>query len=387
MHTFNTSNTTVVYPGTSDGETNVFDETGCASTINFSFVPDTVIDEQLLYSESVRILTTYIIPLILTFGLLGNISFLFTLARVQSMRTITNAYLANLSIADLCFIIFVGLRYIWTIANSPYVFTNPFNQDAGCILMDGTVSLAYFASIGIVNLVSYERYLAICHPLKYRYFNSHKRTAKMVGITWLVAFAFAASMAPDSIHAECVRVLWPDRQQYHNLPRVLYRCVSISPIFMNYPIILRAVCFLITFCTNVVFYTLIVNTLMKRKVISNTMQQSQTPNQLQKVNTQVARMLLLNATAFFLCLTPYQLYGLQRVFENLSDGRLNLLTRDQSSTLFWISTTLNCINASINPVIYNIVNTKYRRALMDVFRCCRVSVYNQNKSNSPMTPL
>ncbi|XP_072021914.1 neuropeptides capa receptor-like [Amphiura filiformis] len=384
MNTFNISNTNIAYPGTPDGETTIFDDNGCASTINLSFVSDTVIADQLLYPESVRILTTYIVPFILTFGLLVNFSFLFTLARIKSMRTITNAYLANLSIADLCFIIFVGLRYIWTIANSPYVFTNPFNQDAGCILMDGIVYLAYFASNGIVNLVSYERYLAICHPLKYRYFNSNKRTAKMVVITWLIAFALAASMAPNAIHAECVRVLWPDRQQYHNLPRALYRCSPISPIFMNYPIILQTICFLITFCANLLLYTLIIWTLMKRTDISETLQQM--PNKIQKVNSQVARMLVLNAVAFFVCLMPFQLYQLQRLFENLSDGRLVLLTKDKSVMLFWISTILNCINASINPVIYNIVNPRYRRALMEAFGCCRVS-QQQNKSNSLMKPL
>ncbi|XP_072043207.1 growth hormone secretagogue receptor type 1-like [Amphiura filiformis] len=380
MNTFNNSDTTVDYPGTPDGETAVFGDTGCASTINLIYVPDTVIADLLFYPKAVRILTTYIVPLILTFGLLGNLSFLFTLARVKSMRTITNAYLANLSIADLCFIIFVGVRFIWTMAYSPYVFTNPFNQDAGCILMDGSVYLAYFASNGIVNLVSYERYLAICHPLKYRYFNSKKRTAKMVSITWLLAFAISASMAPDAIRAECIDVLWPDRSQYHNLPRVLYRCESISPIFKNYPIILQVVCFLITFCANVVFYTLIIQALMKRKDVSETMQQeSQIQSKIQKVNSQVARMLVLNATAFFLCLTPFQFYQLQRVFENLSDGRLDLLTSDQSSILFWISTILNCINASINPVIYNIVNPRYRRALMKAFGCCRASCVSQDK--------
>ncbi|XP_072043088.1 growth hormone secretagogue receptor type 1-like [Amphiura filiformis] len=388
MNTYNYSNVTVAFTGMPDGENAVFDNTDCDSTINLIYVPDTLIVDQLFFPQSVRILTMYILPFILAFGLLGNLSFLFTLARVKNMRTITNVYLTNLSIADLFFIVFIGLRYIWTIANSPYVLTNPFKQNAGCILMDGVVFITYFASNGVVNLVSYERYLAICHPLKHKYFNSKKRTAKMIFITWVVAFALAASVAPNGSHMKNTCVLWPDRKQYHHLPKTLYFCVSISvnsQIFVNYPIILQVGCFVITFCINVVFYTLIIWTLMKRKAVSETMQQSQTPNQIQKVNTQVARMLVLNATAFFLCLTPYQLYGLQRVFENLSDGRLDLLTRDQSATLFWISTTLNYINASINPVIYNIVNPRYRRALVEAFGCCRVSQKEQEKTEHDRT--
>ena len=324
-----------------------------------------------VFLELESILISYVFPVILFFGFLGNVAFLFTLIRVRSMQTITNAYLANLSVADLCFIIFIGFRYIWTIASSPKVFTNPFTQDIGCLSLSFVTFFAYFASSGVVNLVSYERYLAICHPLKHRYFNSKKRTAKMLTGMWLIAIVVAASVAPRAGKSIRFCVAWPDRQLYINLPIILYTCGPFPGVNVNYPPILQAVVFIISFGINVVFYTLIVLALMKRPVIKETKKEFQTQKLVRNTSKQVARMLVLNAAVFFFCLTPFQFYGIQNVIEKISDGKIDILNAEQTSILFWASSASNCINASINPFIYSIVNVKYRNAFIRALGCWR----------------
>ena len=350
----------------------------CAFTLNFINAPDTVVVDRMFFSKSESILIGYVFPIILFFGFLGNVAFLFTLMRVRSMQTITNAYLANLSVADLCFIIFVGFRYIWTIASSPKVFSNPYTQNIGCLSLSFVTFFAYFASSGVVNLVSYERYLAICHPLKHRYFNSKKRTAKMITGMWLVAFIVAASVAPRAGKSVRYCVIWPDRQLYNNLPSILYTCVSYPAVNVNYPPILQAVVFIISFGMNIVFYTLIISALVKRSVIKET----QTQNQVQNTSKQVARMLIFNAAVFFFCLTPFQFYGIQNVIENISDGKIDILNAEQTSVLFWASSALNSINASINPFIYSIVNAKYRNAFIQALGCWRNRGKNETLSLS-----
>ena len=347
------------------------DNSECAFTLNFIDAPDTVVIDRMFFSKWESVLIAYVFPITLFFGFLGNVAFLFTLMRVQSMQTITNAYLANLSVADLCFIIFIGFRYIWTIVSSPKVYSNPFKQDVACLLMDFVTYLAYFASSGVVNLVSYERYLAICHPLKHRYFNSKKRTAKLIIGMWLIAFVVAASMAPRASNSVRYCVAWPDRKLYHDLPTVLYTCRHFSDIYENYPPILQAVVFIISFGINVVFYTLIVSALMKRHVIKEKSNEFQTQNQVRNTSKQVARMLVLNAAVFFLCLAPFQFFGVQVAMEKLSNGKIDILNAEQSSILFWASSASNCINASINPLIYNIANAKYRNAFIQALSCWR----------------
>ena len=346
-----------------------FGNSKCDVTLNFTNVTESVIIDQFFYSQSTRILATYILPLILSFGFLGNVAFLFTLVRVQSMRTITNAYLANLSAADLCFVIFVWFRYIWTFTNSPYVFTNTFKEDAGCILMDFVAYFAYFASNSLVNLVSYERYLAICHPLKHNAFKTKARTIKMITGMWLVAFLVAATVAPRTRKSLRYCVLWPDRQFYSSVPTVLYHCLSLPDAYRLYSSILQIITFITTFSINVVLYTLIIWTLKKRQIINGDISLQQ--SQMQKVNDQVTRMLVFNAITFFLCLTPFQVYWIESVITALSDGKIDILTRDQSSIVYWTGCACNCINASINPLIYNVVSARYRNALAQSLKCFR----------------
>ncbi|XP_072025328.1 P2Y purinoceptor 12-like [Amphiura filiformis] len=190
----------------------------------------------------------------------------------------------------------------------------------------------------------------------------------IVGI-WIVSFVLAASVSPRESKMARYCVIWPDRHQYDRMPTDLYYCTSISAVFWNYPPILQAIIFTITFCTNVVLYTLIVRALMRRQVIGETGGKSDAEIQMQKVNKQVASMLVFNAAAFFLCLAPWQFYGLTDVVSKMSDERLDILTDSQRTTFIWVGTSLNCINASINPVIYNIANSRYRNALFQALGC------------------
>ncbi len=99
------------------------------------FLPDEVISQlHLLYTTSQYILITYLIPAILIFGFLGNSMFLLTLIRIHEMRNITTFYLANLAVADFCFIICVAIRIFWAGFRSPFMYTEPFNSSTGCML-------------------------------------------------------------------------------------------------------------------------------------------------------------------------------------------------------------------------------------------------------------
>ncbi len=363
----------------------------CTPSFTFDLrnLPDFVIADLIVFiTPAVRSLTTYILPCILIIGFLGNIAFLFTLARVDSMRTLTNAYLANLSIADLTFIVFISFRTIWTIADSPYIIMNPYRQDVGCFMLDFILYVPYFASNGIVNLVSYERYLAICHALQYQSFRSTRRTVKLIAAVWIVSFGLAASVSPRESSMKRFCVLWPDHPQYNPMPSDLYYCTSSSEVFWNYPPILQSIIFMITFCVNIVLYSLIIRSLMKREVIGAKTGTTDVlrENQLQRINRQVVKMLVFNATAFFLCLAPWQFHGLHDVVNQMPDERWQIENHgrqpgddSQSTTLIWTGTTLNCINASINPVIYNIVNARYRKALIQALGC---SYRSQKESSS-----
>ena len=348
------------------------DEDGnCAVNLDFTNTSDDEIVARMFYTEYVRLLMTYILPSILVIGLIGNVSFFFTLTRVPKMRTLTNAYLAALSLTDICFILIIGSRYIWTIIKSPLVFSNPFRTGIGCALFSSAANFLFFESNLLVTLISYERYFAICHSLKHRACNTTKRTARQIAATVIIALFLSLTLTPKVSEMRLFCVSWPERKPYIQLPTILYYCKTSQPIFENYPPILQGVCFIITLCANVFFYGKIIQQLLQQTKAMAMAQDKQMKFQLrrQQTNRQVTIMLAFNATVFCLCLLPYQFFLLQNVVERLSNGKLDLLDASSSSLLFWIGTSLNTVNSSINPLIYNGVNSRYRRALLHACRC------------------
>ena len=341
----------------------------CSSYLNFTNTPDDEIVASMFYTEYVCLLMNYILPSILAVGLFGNLSFLFTLIRVPTMRTITNAYLAALAVTDICFILIIGSRYIWTITKSPLVFNNPFKRGFGCVLFSTMAHFLFFESNLLVTLITYERYLAICHSLKHRAYNIGKRTARQISLTAIIAMCLSLTLTPKQSEMRLSCVSWPDRKPYIQLPKILYYCKSTQLIFDNYPPILQVVCFVTTICAHLILYSKIVRHLLRHEKTMAQQKQFQFLVQREKINRQVTKMLAFNATAFCLCLLPYQFFLLQNVVERLSNGKLDLFDNSSSSLLFWIGTTLNTVNSSINPFIYNVFNARYRRAFLAAFEC------------------
>ena len=98
-------------------------------------------------------------------GLVGNFSFIYAVAKVQKLRINVNFYLINLAVADVIFLSFTAVYYIAMLLHSSVKENMPFDGPASCFLMFGPALLCYYASLGIIFLLSIERFLAICFPL------------------------------------------------------------------------------------------------------------------------------------------------------------------------------------------------------------------------------
>ncbi len=107
----------------------------------------------------------------------------------KSLRTITNIYLVNLAVADSLY-----LLYSCTV-NLAIYFWSPFKENRGfypdnhgsCISEQIILVSTFYASLFLIFIVSIERYLAICRPLKHRALASKRRTWTICVVTWLVA--------------------------------------------------------------------------------------------------------------------------------------------------------------------------------------------------------
>lgn len=98
-------------------------------------------------------------------GIVGNSCVIVVIARFAKTKTVTNLYIANLAVADLCFL--VGLPFVVvTSILERWVF-----GAVGCRLFFVSTSINWFASVFILTVMGVDRYLAVCWPvasLRYR---------------------------------------------------------------------------------------------------------------------------------------------------------------------------------------------------------------------------
>ena len=114
----------------------------------------------------------------------------------RRMRSITNFFLANLAVADLC----VGIFCIYqTLTN--YLMNSWQLGNLLCKVYMFVQSLSYTASIMILVVVCIERYLAIVHPIKCRSILTRTRLRIVIGIVWLLAGVYAS---PRFIYVETI---------------------------------------------------------------------------------------------------------------------------------------------------------------------------------------
>lgn len=139
----------------------------------------------LLTLVDVNVLLTTVYLAIFLIGVIGNICNCLVIADSKNkyMRTATNYYLFSLSVSDLLLLIF-GLPHdivnLWH--PSPYMF----NQFV-CISRGWISEASTYASVLVIVAFTFERYLAICHPLKSHTLSRLSRSIKIIVIIWLVA--------------------------------------------------------------------------------------------------------------------------------------------------------------------------------------------------------
>ncbi|GBM17742.1 Trissin receptor [Araneus ventricosus] len=117
----------------------------------------------------------------------GNLLVMIVVIMHRRMRTITNFFLTNLAVADLC----VGLFCVYQNL-SFYLTTHWAFGEFLCKMYHFIHSLSYTASIAILIVISVERYVAIVHPMLSKQVMTLRRLRIVSATVWLVSAAYCS---------------------------------------------------------------------------------------------------------------------------------------------------------------------------------------------------
>ena len=314
------------------------------------FSNETTIPAFFVYTPEELIVYQMVFPCIIVFGFCTNLSFLWTVFRSSCLHTCTYKYLVSLAMADLLFLCSSGIP---TVVYYNINFTRALSLP---VVWRALQSLLYICAVETITLVTLERFLAICFPIKHRLIRGSKRTNRLITISWLNAFFYAGVIfiLVEYFTSSCTALIyWPDDNQYSEYPgqtEILYY----NPRF---ELTLNSVYFVSNFILlifNGFMYIRIYHAVNDKKRV-NLNSSADLESQLR----QVSLMLIINGCVFFICYIAQVLLFIWTtlfVKEQIYDEVFNVTIVGQLF-LFVFNT-----NASINPVLYFITNRRYRKA-------------------------
>ncbi|KAL6724808.1 hypothetical protein Aduo_019664 [Ancylostoma duodenale] len=315
------------------------------------FISKTALDHTTLLQVTIG----YII--ILLVGLLGNVLAISVLRWHPLMKTHSTIYIMNLAMADLITLC-VGLPFELIMNWSQYPWPFP---DVFCNLKALIAETTNYASIMTILLFSIERYIAVCHPFVFVKLKSLRQNVnKVLCLAWIIS---AISASPFGFYHRADYILkdWPGTE--NNVPVFSSKMCMVAVLFDRSSLPMYKVIFhlsaLLFFAIplSIIFVLHILIALhvrSSRKDISRS-------DSVDDGNLRLTIILTSIVCALFICHLPFQV---QRLLFFYLENEQAVSTLNQY--LFFISGFLFYLAPIVNPILYNVVSSRFRKATKDL---------------------
>ncbi|XP_013403733.1 thyrotropin-releasing hormone receptor-like [Lingula anatina] len=305
--------------------------------------------------------------IIFTVGFLGNLLVIVVVARTKTMHSTTNCYLVSLALADCLVLISATLPHtvgmFWAANHFPY-------GTVCCALLTFLNYLGINASALSITAFTIERYIAICHPMKAHAMCTVSRAKKLIIGLWIFSifynspwFGLTEIQVPtgdSSVLQVCTFKLDRGRYAaYYFVDLVLFYIIPLAVTAVLYCLIGR-ILFLST--NRGLAADSIKRNTMKERVNKD---RTSFKQDMTRSRIQVLKMLIVVVVLFALLWLPYRALV---VYNSVAAVRFD------SIWFLMFCRHLISVNSAINPIIYNIMSTKFReafrKACIACYGCC-----------------
>ncbi|KAK3082927.1 hypothetical protein FSP39_009227 [Pinctada imbricata] len=297
---------------------------------------------------------TFFYIMIFLLGSFGNGFVIFVFLKSRQLRDNTSIFIFNLAISDFLialFVTFYGITYPYNLRHSS-IFS--------CIIHEGVVNYLMFVSQSVLTLVSFDRFLAICHVTKHKIIMRVSLRRGLLTLTWMVPLVLA-TLPVYGFN------FW-DTMQWCNYSMILHRWIYC--LYSTYMIILMVVPF--------VFY---IQILVKAREFYRRL----CPAQITSLNTSTTQILRkkrairngkvmgIITVLFAICWLPFQIIQYLFGFVNVDDITVMILFN------------IGVLNCTVNPFIYAYQNEEIRhsvKTMLQCIKCCKLQTLLQRNGNT-----
>ncbi|CAL8268493.1 unnamed protein product [Lota lota] len=353
--------------------------------------------------------------LIFLLSVLGNLLIVLVLAVNKRLRTVTNTFLLSLALSDLMMAVFCMPFNLIPSVLKDFIFGAAMCKIVA-YLMGISVSISTFSLVAI----AIERYSAICNPLKSRAWQTRSHAYRVIAATWLLAFVVMTPYpiishldtfrAPDNSTGHKCRHKWPHATAEQTWCVLLLLMLFVIPgvvMSVAYGLISRELYRGIQFEMGQKRESTGVKNGLTSSALAGAgddvgdddgdgcyvhaaaaarprggaaaapvemstltprapeRPRSNTSGAKLLAKKRVIRMLVVIVALFFLCWMPLYCANTWRAFDQRAAARA--LSGAPISFIQLLCATSTCVN----PVIYCFMNTRFRKALLATFSCCR----------------
>ena len=278
-------------------------------------------------------------------GLIGNLLVIYVVCNYKRLKTVTNTYLLHLALSDLIFL--SGIPFlVSSILTRSWRFGRLI-----CKLFFLSQGVNQYTSILILALLSFDRFLAVCHSTKSIWWRSRVHPHLLLILTWIFSFVlmlpiviFTTLQLSGSSTVQCIIILPLSHSRLPYLIFVVYTSM---------------ITFILPLTFMIFFYLKVVHRLQNR--MNKQHRRSRTST---KTRRRVTILVLTVITIHLVCCSPYW------TFQLITTAGLVSQTSSILIPLSSISQLLLFVNSAVNPLLYAFISEVFRHSFKRVFHCC-----------------
>ena len=313
-----------------------------------------VVPEEIWTPDVIQRVASLVVIMILS--LVGNMAIItvLTCSKYRKRNNRVNIFIINLAIGDLTVCFATMTTEILFVAFGEWVLGS-----FGCKLLTYVQVVTLSSTTFILTAMGFDRFMAICRPLRFR--SSTSRARRMILVSWLLAFVFAVPQVFIFVQTE---------DGYHQDGTIKYGCRSqgytaqwqrkVYFTFMTvYILIIPAV--ILSYC-----YINVARVVWKQGKHDHDSKNDASLRRfiVNKGIISLAKMKTVKMTfciiiTFIACWTPYFVTTLIRIY---SDYNYKI-----PRSVMAFAETIALLQSAVNPILYGIFNIRLFRGLMEVF--------------------
>ncbi|XP_060794772.1 somatostatin receptor type 2-like [Neoarius graeffei] len=295
------------------------------------------------FDQTSSVVITFVYFVVCAVGLCGNALVMYVILWYAKMKTVTNIYILNLAVADvLCMLSLPFIAIQLALIHWPF-------GAAICRIVLTMDSLNQFTSIFFLTVMSFDRYLAVVHPIKSTKWRK-PRVAKTIslamwGVSLLVNLPIMifSGLNTNKNEARTCTMLWPEPQNTYETAFIF--CTFLLGFFL--PLIVICLCYL--------FIVIKVKSSGVR-VCSSKRKRSE---------RKVTCMVSIVVVVFVLCWLPFYMF-------NVASVTGTLIPTPVLKSTFDFVVVLGYANSCANPILYAFLSDNFKKSFQNVLCLRRV---------------